>query len=80
MAGDESASVRHVLAVDDDGLKVTLDDGSMWSVSPGYNTMSILWYPTMRVRIARVGEGAYPFTLTNLDTSGPDVVAARRDT
>ncbi|HXG50022.1 MAG TPA: hypothetical protein VNN77_01275 [candidate division Zixibacteria bacterium] len=68
----------HITAVRNDGLIIELDDGSSWDVSVGDNTKSICWYPTMRVIIAETGLSPYPFTLTNLDTAGPDVVQARR--
>jgi len=36
------------------------------------------WYPTMRIIVEEIGSSMYPFTLTNLDTAGPDVVGASR--
>lgn len=67
---------HHILQIRDDGLVVCLDDGSVWDVSVGDNTKSICWYPTMRIAVEENDSPIYPFTLTNLDTAGPDVVRA----
>ena len=68
----------HILEVREDGMVVHLDDGSRWNVSVGDNTKAVCWYPTMRVVVEETGSALYPFTLTNLDTAGPDVVRASR--
>lgn len=81
MARREYAGIgeeHHVLEVRKDGLVVCLDDGSVWDVSVGEHTKSICWYPTMRVVVEENDSPMYPFTLTNLDTAGPDSVRAAR--
>jgi len=58
------------------GDKVTLNDGSKFSISPGDSTKCSIWYPTQRIIIRRTNNPVYEFTLTNLDTAGPDVAEA----
>lgn len=67
-----------IVEIDDDGLIVQLDDGSSWNIPIGDNTKAMCWYATMRVVVDQAGSALYPFTLTNLDTAGPDVVRASR--
>jgi hypothetical protein len=67
---------HHILNVEDDGLVVCLNDGSVWDISVGENTKSILWYPTMRVVVEKAADQMYPFRLKNLATAGPDEVRA----
>ena len=55
------------------GDKVTLNDGSKWSISPGDSTKCIYWYPTQRIQIQTINGLVYKYQLTNLDTSVPDV-------
>lgn len=81
MARDHHSDTRdelYVLEVKNDGLVVHLDDGSVWDVSVGDNTKSICWYPTMRVVVEEAESSTHSFTLTNMDTAGPDVVRASR--
>lgn len=81
MARDHHSETRdelHVLEVKNDGLVVHLDDGSVWDVSVGDNTKSICWYPTMRVVVEEAASSTHSFTLTNMDTAGPDIVRASR--
>ena len=68
----------HIVDIHEDGLVVRLDDGSSWNVPVGDHTKSMCWYPTMRIVVEETGSSLYPFTLTNLDTAGPDVVRAAR--
>ena len=68
----------HIVEVREDGMVVHLDDGSRWNVSVGDNTKSMCWYPTMRVVVEETDSALYPFTLTNLETAGPDVVRVSR--
>ena len=67
---------HHILEVQEDGLVVCLDDGSVWDVSVGDDTISFLWYPTMRIVVEKNDSPTHPFSLKNLDTAGPDVVRA----
>ena len=59
------------------GLSVTLDDGSVWDIQPGPSTRVCLWYEQQRIQVESNGT---QFRLTNLYTSGPDTVPARRRT
>jgi len=65
-----------VLEVNEDGLKISLMDGSSWSVNPGDSTKTICWYPTQRIKIKENSDGTC--TLTNLDTAAPDKIRASR--
>jgi len=60
------------------GSPITLGDGSRWNISIGDSTKTICWYETMRVTVDESPEDdhIYPYRMTNLDTSGPDVVRA----
>jgi hypothetical protein len=60
-----------ILEVSDDGLEISLTDGSKWRVNPGDVSITSCWYPTQRIRIER-------HILINLNTSGPDKVRATR--
>lgn len=61
------------------GLTVTLDDGSKWQISYGDSTKTSCWYETMHIKISEdLEDEAYPFRLTNLNTSEPDIVRATR--
>jgi hypothetical protein len=68
---------HHVLAIQNDGLIVRLDDGSVWDVSVGEHTKTICWYLNMRVVVEESGDPVFGFVLRNLDTVGPDTVRAR---
>ena len=68
-----------VMKIGENGSSVILQDGSRWQISEGDSTKTICWYPTMRVLISEdLNDKSYPYRLTNIDTSGPDVVRARR--
>jgi hypothetical protein len=60
-----------ILEVSNDGLELTLMDGSHWSIDPGDVSKTSCWYPTQRIMIER-------HSLINLDTAGPDKVRAKR--
>jgi len=60
-----------ILEVNNDGLELTLMDGSHWSVDPSDMSKTSCWYPGQRIRIER-------HVLINLDTSEPDKVRATR--
>jgi len=76
---EDDSKEYSILKVTKNGLKVTLFDGSRWQINEGDSTMSICWYPTMRVCISEdLDDKLYPYRLTNIDTSSPDVVKARR--
>jgi len=42
-----------ILEVNQDGLEVSLMDGSTWLISPGDSTKSACWYPTQRIKIEK---------------------------
>jgi len=65
-----------ILEVNEDGLEVSLMDGSTWSINPGDSTKSSCWYSTQRIEIKEDDDGFC--TLTNLDTAAPDRVKASR--
>lgn len=65
-----------ILSIKNDGLVVSLDDGSVWNISPGDSTKSICWYSTMRVKVEESDSEIYPFILINMNTAGPDRVYA----
>jgi hypothetical protein len=75
-----AASREHYLdTVNEDGTTVTLDDGSVWEIAIGDNTRTLLWYAPNRIQVKNSEDKLYPYTLTNLDTAGPDEVRARRE-
>ena len=61
--------------VTEDGLEVSLDNGSVWTINTGDSTKSACWYPTQRIETEKHKEFTY---LINLDTAGPDRVRASR--
>jgi hypothetical protein len=61
-----------------DGTMLHMIDGSKWEVSIGDNTKALLWHPEARLNIDETGHALFPFIITNLDTSGPDSVRARK--
>jgi len=60
------------------GRELELTDLSRWEIAIGDSTMTIIWTPTARLRVDEVDDDLYPFRITNLDTSQPDVVRARK--
>lgn len=67
-----------LLEVEDDGIALVMSDGSQWEVAVGDNTITIIWLPTGRLHIEKSQDPLYPYLITNLDTSGPDKIRARR--
>jgi len=68
-----------IMKVGKNGFSVMLDDGSQWQIDSCDNTKVACWYETMRIKISEDFEDeTYPFQLTNLNTSEPDIVRARR--
>jgi hypothetical protein len=68
-----------ILRVCKNGTVLELLDGSQWEIPVGDNTKTLIWLPTARVTIEENEEDeSYPYCVTNLDTSGPEVVRARR--
>lgn len=68
-----------ILKVAKNGLTVKLNDGSRWEISVGDSTKTSCWYETMHIQITEDSEDTqYSFRLTNLNTSTPDVVRARK--
>lgn len=77
MENDEYAGLNQehlIVKVYKDGMRLKLDDGSVWEIAPGPSTKVICWYPTQRVRVEYEDEN---YLITNLDTSGPDTVEAK---
>jgi hypothetical protein len=68
----EESSLLRVLR---NGRQLELADLSRWEVDPGDSTITALWLPTNRLTIEEA-DGVY--RITNLDTSQPDVVSAKR--
>jgi hypothetical protein len=67
---------HHIVNVRKYGMVVQLDDGSQWDIPPGDSTLAACWYATQRVVVEESENNPYPYKLTNLDTSTPDVVKA----
>ena len=67
---------HHVAKVHQDGTILTLEDGSVWDI-PADAAMTVAhWSPSQRIMV-RVREAeSESYALINMDTSGPDVVAA----
>ncbi len=66
-----------IMDVSEDGEQITLSDNSTWSIRPGDISKSACWYETQRVLVEATTSKAYPYKLTNLDTAGPDICAAK---
>jgi hypothetical protein len=66
------------LEVDDEKLLLKTLQGSVWELSPGDITIAMVWSPTARLNIQESGDDVYPFSITNIDSPGPQVVRARR--
>jgi hypothetical protein len=58
-------TVHLVKKVIDDGAMVTLDDGSLWDISPDAVTAASSWTSSTRISVA-AGEGTYPYLLIDL--------------
>ena len=71
---------RYISAVERDGRLIILDDGTAWIVEGTCSRTSVFWQDAMRVLVgySDSGQNAHLFTLTNLDTSPPEVVVANR--
>lgn len=67
-----------ILEVNEDGLEVSLIDGSNWQINPGDISKTICWYATQRIKIEENVNEAYSHTLINLDTAAPDKAKASR--
>ena len=65
-----------ILSINGHRETVSLNNGKKYSISPGDSTKCITWYETQRVKVNKTQNHVYKFTLTNLDTSGPDVAEA----
>lgn len=59
------------------GLRVTLDDGSVWEVRHGDSSKTALWYPTQRIIVKAADDESYPYRLKNLDTYQEEEVESR---
>ena len=64
--------------VERNGRMVVLNDGTIWTVDPSHSRTSVFWRPGMRVVVAPSADAVHPFTLTNLDAAGFEVVLANR--
>ena len=58
---------------------IILDDGTAWIVEGTCSRTSVFWQDAMRVLVgySDSGQNAHLFTLTNLDTSPPEVVVVQ---
>ncbi len=66
-----------ILKVSEDGLQIILHNTSIWDIRPKDIGKSACWYETQRVLVEKTTNKAYPYKLTNLDTAGPEVCAAK---
>lgn len=67
---------HRVAKVHHDGTILTLEDGSVWDIPVGAAMTVAHWFPSQRIMV-RVREAeSESYALINMDTSGPDVVAA----
>ena len=62
--------------IGEDGLEISLMNGSLWLANIGDSTKSALWYSTQRIKIEENSKGEY--TLINLDTAEPDKIRVSR--
>ena len=61
-----------------DGLGLQLIDGSRWEIALEDITIFATWYASARVTIdEEPDDERYPYRITNLETSTPDVVRAK---
>jgi len=66
-----------VMEINEDGLEISLMDGSVWQpTNLGDITIICLWYPTQRINIEKNDKEEY--SMTNLDTSTPDKIKVLR--
>lgn len=66
----------NILEVNNNGLEISLMDGSRWQIDAGDISKTVCWYPTQRIKIEKKHDGNY--VLVNLDTATPDKVRASR--
>ena len=67
-----------IRSVRKDGLGLQLMDGSRWEIALEDITTFATWYPSSRVSIdEEPDDERYPYRITNLNTSTPDVVRAK---
>ncbi len=58
---------KMLVEVQDDGLRVYLEDGSQWKVNPIDSKAVLKWAPTAMIRIKRVSEDSkFPYELINI--------------
>jgi len=65
---------HHIVRVRKYGTVLQLDDGSQWDIPPGDSTIAVCWYESQRVVVEESDNDLYPYKVTNLDTSTPDVI------
>ena len=73
-----SDQVYSIVEISKDMRRVTLNNGTTYSVKAGDTSKAACWYPTQRIVVKETSGSIYEYTLTNLDTSGPDVCEAHR--
>ena len=67
-----------ISSIRNDGMGLQLIDGSRWEIAVRDHTIVLAWYPSARVDLAEEPDDeSYPYRITNLDSSTPDVVRAR---
>jgi len=49
----------------DDGEKITLMDGSVWSINPGDTPTVCTWIPTAEIEISESNDSVFDHILTN---------------
>jgi len=58
-----------IIEVSEDGEQITLSDNTVCSIHPKDIGKSACWYESQTVNITETTSKAYPYKLTNLDTS-----------
>ena len=56
---------KMLLEVDTDECKLTMSDGSKWSVNPGDITICCAWLPTSELVVKGNSDAIYNYTITN---------------
>lgn len=67
-----------VSAVSDNGQVVELNNDSKYFIWPGDSFKCSSWCTNQMILIKETKELTYEYTLTNLDTTGPDIVKAHK--
>jgi len=67
-----------IAKISKDLMRVTLNNGATYSVNVGDISKTACWYPTQRIVVKEISDSIKGYTLTNLDTAGPDVCEANK--